>query len=547
MSIRIILEVGLRRWCRRMSGACSIRRAGQAPPLQRHGAATRADQAPPLRRHETATRARILIRARIMIFLAVNLAVLRASRSQEMSMPASQEHAEHHHHGDIKPVEAHYPQLGRAQAAAPGALVTLEQVETIARQMNPTLRQAEAEIRAAKARQQQVGLYPNPTVGYTGDEIRGGSVGGGKEGFFVQQTIVTAGKLGLSRDVLGKEAKLASLEADEQRMRVESAVRMAFLRVLAAQEMLDARGDLAKIMQDHAETQRRLLNTGQADETEVLEAEVDAQRMRIAARMQENTLREEWRSLTSVIGQPEMPVATVAGDLEHGWPELNEEEAVEAITKQSPAVRIAETAAAHAQAVLIRAKREPIPDVQVRGGMEYNNELLSGLPFAKGWEGIAEVGVQIPIFNHSQGDVAAARANIDRAEQEKVRIALTLRDRAASAVDQYANARLMAVEFRDEILPRAKKAYGLMSEKYGLMLASYPRVLESQRKLYELQIEYIAALEGVWTNGIALQGYLLTDGLEAPTPPGEVDRPIRETNVPVPERTMSPGEGMPRP
>jgi cobalt-zinc-cadmium efflux system outer membrane protein len=143
--------------------------------------------------------------------------------------------------------------------------------------------------------------------------------------------------------------------------------------------------------------------------------------------------------------------------------------------------------------------------------------------------------------------VAAARANIDRAEQEKVRIALTLRDRAASAVDQYANARLMAVEFRDEILPRAKKAYGLMSEKYGLMLASYPRVLESQRKLYELQIEYIAALEGVWTNGIALQGYLLTDGLEAPTPPGEVDRPIRETNVPAPERTMSPGEGMPRP
>jgi cobalt-zinc-cadmium efflux system outer membrane protein len=139
-----------------------------------------------------------------------------------MPMPASQEHAEHHHHGDIKPVEPRYPQLGRARAAAQGELVSLEQMENIARQMNPTLRQAEAEIRAAKARQQQAGLYPNPTVGYTGDEIRGGSVGGGKEGFFVQQTFVTAGKLGLSRAVFGKEAKLASLEADEQRIRVES-------------------------------------------------------------------------------------------------------------------------------------------------------------------------------------------------------------------------------------------------------------------------------------------------------------------------------------
>src|SRR5580692_1635815 len=304
MSISIILEFGLRRWCRQIGGACSIRRAGQAPPLQRHGMVTREGEAPLQQRHGAA------VRARIVVFLAVNFAVAGASRSQEMSMPASQEHAEHHHHGDIKPVEAHYPQIGRAQVAAQGALVTLEQVEGVARQMNPTLRQAEAEIRAAKARQQQVGLYPNPTVGYTGDEIRGGSVGGGKEGFFVQQTIVTAGKLGLSRDVLDKETKLASLEADEQRIRVESAVRMAFLRVLAAQEMLDARGDLAKITQDNAETQRRLLNTGQADETEVLEAEVDAQRMRIAARMQENTLREEWRSLTSVIGQPDLPMAT---------------------------------------------------------------------------------------------------------------------------------------------------------------------------------------------------------------------------------------------
>jgi len=464
-----------------------------------------------------------------------------------MPMPAPQAPAEHHHHGDIKPVETHYPQLGRAQASTQSALVTLEQVENIARQMNPTLRQAEAEIRAAKARQQQAGLYPNPTIGYTGDEIRGGSVGGGKEGFFVQQTIVTAGKLGLSRDVFGKEAKLATIEADEQRIRVESAVKMAFLRVLAAQEMLDARRDLAKISQDDAETQRRLFNTGQADETEVLDAEVMAERMRIASRMQENTLREEWRSLSSVIGQPDISIATVAGDLEHGWPELNEEETVEAITKESPAVRIAETAADHAQSLLARARREPIPDLQVRGGMEYNNELLGGLPFAKGWEGIAELSVEIPIFNRNQGDVSAARANIDRAELEKRRIALTLRDRAASAVDQYANARLMAVEFRDEILPRAKKAYGLMTEKYGLMLASYPRVLESQRKLYELQIEYIAALEGVWTNGIALQGYLLTDGLEAPARPGEVDRPIRETNVPTPERTMSPGDAMPRP
>lgn len=478
-----------------------------------------------------------------VVFAASMLCMSYRTRAQEMQMP-KQEHAAHE---EMKKIEAEYPRLGRAQERAGGKLVTLEQVQKMASESNPTLRQAEAEIRAAKARQQQSSLYPNPIVGYTGDEIRGGSVGGGKQGFFLQQTVVTGGKFRLSREVFAKDVKLAEIEAEEQKIRVQSAVKMAFLRVLAAQELLDARQDLARIAQDAAETQRRLMNTGQADETEVLEAEVEAQRMRIAARMQENTLREEWRSLAAVMGQPEMPLATVGGDLETGWPELNEEQAVAAIAKESPAIRIAEAAEGRAQTTLVRARREAIPDVLLRGGMEYNHETLGSVPFAKGWEGIAEVSVQIPLFNRNQGNVTAARADIERAGEEKKRIALTLRERAASAVDQYANTRLMAVEYRDELLPRARKAYGLMVEKYGRMLAAYTRVLDVQKKLYGLQVEYIAALEGVWTNGIALQGYLLTDGLEAPARPAEVDRPIRETNVPMPERTMSPGEPMRNP
>lgn len=482
-----------------------------------------------------------------MIFIAGGTAQEKPAGQEVKAPPGMSMQEQMHHHGDIPLVKPEYPQMGRAQASAGGQVVPLEQVEAMARETNPTLRQAEVEIRAAKARQQQVGLYPNPSLGYTGDEIRGGSVGGGKQGFFVQQTIVTGGKLGKSREVYGHEAKLAEIEAQEQRTRVETAVKMAFLRVLAAQEWLEARRDLAKISQDAAQTQRELKNTGQADESEVLEAEVEAQRMRMAARMQENTLREEWRSLAAVVGQPALPLATVAGDLERGWPELNEEEAVENIAKLSPAVRIAETAAGRAQATLVRAQREPVPDIQVRAGMEYNHETLGSVPYAKGWEGLAEASVQIPLFNRSQGNIAAARADTERAEQEKIRVALTLRERAATVVDEYSNAKLMAVEYRDEILPHAKRAYGLLVDKYGQMLASYPRVLDAQRKLYELQIEYIAALEGVWTNGLALQGYLLTDGLEAPARPGEVDRPIRETNVPMPERSMSPGEAMPRP
>jgi cobalt-zinc-cadmium efflux system outer membrane protein len=402
---------------------------------------------------------------------------------------------------------------------------------------NPTLRQAEQEIRASQARRQQSGLYPNPTVGYTGDEIRGGSIGGGKNGFFVSQPIVTAGKLGKSRKILAEEVRLSEVEAEEQKMRVENAVRMSFYRVLATQEIVEAQRDLARIAQDNAETERRLSNTGQADESEVLQAEVVARRMQMVVRVRENTLRQEWRGLTAVLGKPDLPLQVVAGNLELDLPQLNEEQVIESISKDSPAVRIASISTVRAEAVLTRAKAEPVPDLQVRAGAVYSGEQTDGNNRAIGWEGLAEVGVTLPLWNRNQGNIAAARQDIDRAHREEQRVELTLRERAAAMLDQYASARIMADEYRDGILPRATKAYSLLVDKYGKMLASYPVVLNSQNTLYQLHLEYVATLENVWTTGIALQGYLLTDGLEAPARPSEVDRPVRETNVPMSQST----------
>ncbi len=73
-----------------------------------------------------------------------------AVKAQEMQMPAQQDHAQHHH-GDVRPVEAQYPRMGRAQTNAQGKLVTLEEVQKIARDMNPTMRQAEAQIHASES------------------------------------------------------------------------------------------------------------------------------------------------------------------------------------------------------------------------------------------------------------------------------------------------------------------------------------------------------------------------------------------------------------
>src|SRR5215831_1799223 len=261
--------------------------------------------------------------ARGPIRTASILLLVASVHAQQPQMPEKAMQHEHQEPNQVHGVE--FPRLGRAQMKAGTAnLFTLQRALETAQQGNPTLRQAQAGIRAAEARARQAGLYPNPTIGYSGDEIRGGETGGGKQGFFVEQTIVTGGKLARSREVFGKDRSLAEIEAEEQKIRVETAVKMAFYRVLAAQELADVRGQLARIASENAITAKRLGNTGQADETEILEAELEAERLDLARRMQENTLREEWRSLSAAMGDPEMERVTVKGDLEHGWPELSD-------------------------------------------------------------------------------------------------------------------------------------------------------------------------------------------------------------------------------
>jgi len=463
---------------------------------------------------------------------AVMIVGIAASCFAQQVPPAPPQQTPMHHHETMRTIEPVYPQLGRTQEQAQGKLFTLDDAQRLAAASNPTLRQAETEIRAAKARTRQAGLYPNPSIGYTGDEIRGGSVNGGKQGFFVEQTVVTGGKLDKTRNVFEQEGRVAQLEAEEQKTRVETSVKIEFYEVLAAQELLDLRRALTHIGQLHLQSQEQLARTGQVDETEELETEIDVQRLHLAALEQENVLREHWRRLADLIGQPELQQATVAGDLEHDWPEINEEKTLATIAQQSPASRIADASAMRAYAQVLQTKSEVIPDINLLGGLEHNYEPIGAGPLATGWQGFAEVSVQVPIYNRNQGNIEEAQAEQDRAQLEKQRIQLVFREQAASMLDEYATAKLVATQYREEILPRARKANALMTEKYGQMQASYPRMLETRRKNFQLEAEYVRALETVWATSLALQGFLLTDGLAAPTSPLNLEHFMPETKTP---------------
>jgi outer membrane protein, heavy metal efflux system len=411
--------------------------------------------------------------------------------------------------------------------------MTLEELQQMALRNNPTFAQSAANIQAAEGKTKQSGLYPNPTVGYQGEQIRGGSFHGGEQGFFVQQDIVLSGKLGLNRKIFDQELKQAETEAEEQRVRVVTNVRIAYIQALAAQQTLELRQNLSRVADNAVETSHQLANVGQADAPDVLESEVEAQQAELAVSMAEQNQQRVWKALSAVVGNPPLPLMRLEGKLED-TPPVNADELVEKIVTDSPAVRIAELGVKRAEATLARAKRESIPDLQIRGGIQQNGELLSG-PSGRpvGLQGFADVGVRIPIFDRNQGNIATANADVERATREVERVKLVLRERAASVVQNYTFSQTAVDRYKNQMIPRAQKAYELYAKKYQEMAAAYPQVLIAQRTLMQLEVFYITALETFATSSVSLQSYLLTDGLEAPSQPGGIDQPVREVNIPI--------------
>ena len=409
--------------------------------------------------------------------------------------------------------------------------MALADFEALADTNNPTLKQANAFVRRSQEQARQAGLYPNPSVGYQGEQIRGGSYGGGEQGGFVQQTVVLGGKLGLRRNIYDQQKRSDQIGVEEQTYRVHGDVQQAFYDALTAQAAVQLRQRLLGLSLDAVETVHQLANVGQADAADILQTEVEAEQAKVDYVTAQRQYLQAFRTLSALAGKGDLPVSPLQGELEK-TPELNTEQMVDSIVADSPTVKRAQQEAAVAQARLKDAKRESVPDLQLRAGEQYNRERVSENPTkATGAQSFASAGINIPLWNRNQGNVGAAKAEIERAEQDVARAQLSLRQQAAPLAQSYLSARFEADRYKTQLIPRAARAYELYLKKYQNMAQAYPQVLVSQRTLFQLQISYLMALHDVWRRAIALQNYTLTGGLDSPMSSGSSTTSINLPNA----------------
>ena len=442
------------------------------------------------------------------IALLLVFAVLSVAQTRPSAPPAPEQQS----------AEIPVPDLLQDVAGRPP--MQLEQFQQFALTTNPTLREANALVKQSSAQSRQAGLYPNPSVGYQGEQIRGGSYGGGEQGAFVQQTFVLGGKLGLRKNIYEQQRRTDEIGVFEQRLRIASDVGQSFYSALAAQETVTLRKRLLSLAIDAVATARQLANVGQADAPDVLQAEVEAEQAKLDYTTAQRTYLQSFRSLSALVGKPEIPASPLQGDLAHP-PQLDSNQVVDQIVRDSPSMKRAQQDVLRARAELKSARREVIPDLQIRAGVQQNFETINPITASSvGLQAFTTAGITLPIFNRNQGNVEAAKADIERAEAEAIRVQLSLRQSTQPHLQAYLLNQAQAERYRTEMIPRAARAYQLYLEKYQNMAAAYPQVLVSQRTFFQLQVAYITTLENLWLNAITLQNFLLTSGLSAPMPSG---------------------------
>jgi cobalt-zinc-cadmium efflux system outer membrane protein len=411
--------------------------------------------------------------------------------------------------------------MARSGLIPEGPVVTLDQLERMAAERNPTLKQAEASIRAAEGRRRQAGAFPNPTVGYYGEELAFRDTGNaGEHGIFVEQTIPLGGKLGKSKRIFEREREQAEIIAEAQRMRVTNSVRMLYFETLGAQQLVELRADLADLAREAVEITKELYNVGQADRPDQLEIEIEAERAEIEGLRARTDWEQAWSALGAMVGDPSLRPARLAGSLEEGTATLDQEGLMTTLLTTSPEIRAARAGVERARAVISRQRAERIPDLFVNAGVGHNNEILERDGRKIGKEGRIEVGVNVPIFNRNKGGIAAAEAELAIAERELDRLQFSLRTRMAVSFRAYRNAQTTVEKYRTQVIPRARQAYQMYLGNFRQMAASYPQVLIAQRTLFQVEVEYARALVELRRGAAGLRGFLLEGGLDAVGRPG---------------------------
>ncbi|MBL8821109.1 MAG: TolC family protein [Planctomycetia bacterium] len=381
--------------------------------------------------------------------------------------------------------------------------LTLLQAIDVALQNHPELVSANALIGVAQGNALQAGLYPNPTVGYIGEQLGSRENGAGQQGPFVSQEIVTGGKLGVSQSAALDAVTANQWQAISKRFDLEAKVRAAFYDALTAQREVSENEAIVKIALESTEASQKMEKAGRGATTDVLRAKVEYEVNLNKLISSRERLKVAWPLLANVIGKPGAKITPLQGDLEQGRPEYQLAHVQETVLSKNSQLMQAQASISEAEKLITRSRLENIPNVDLKVQPLYDyTQSVSQVSF--------EVGMRIPVWNKNQGNIQAAEAELARRVSELQNTKLQLSDRVLLAYQRYATARDQVNKFEKELLPQAREAQRLSKSAFesGDAKYDYTALLDAQRTYAQARLSYVQTLGEFWKAAAEIHGLL---------------------------------------
>jgi len=386
--------------------------------------------------------------------------------------------------------------------------LTLTDLEQIALGGNPSLARAAARIGAARGNWVQVGLLPNPVVGYDGQQLGSGGLAE-QQGVVYNQEIVRGGKLRLNRAIAAQDINRARFDLTAQEQRVLTDVRIGYFQVLVAQRQIDLTAELVQVGKSGFDAANALFKAEQAGKADVLQAQLEIENAQILSENARNRYRASWNSLAAVIGQPDLAAQKLTGEPTFAPLRFDFQDVNLRLQTASPEIAAASTAITRARFTAERAHVEPKPNVSFQGLVNVIDNGIGGRP-----DGAVGVTVPLPVFNRNQGAITQAHHEIVVAERALAQLQLDLQNRLAPVFERYSNARNQVERYQKSILAIAHQSLDLTRRTYLGGEISFVTYLVAQRTFAQTNLNYLESVRELRTAEAEIEGLLLSGSLQ---------------------------------
>jgi outer membrane protein, heavy metal efflux system len=371
--------------------------------------------------------------------------------------------------------------------AAPLATgLRLDEAVEIAINNHPALREARAAIDETRGQAYQASLYPNPRIDSGNPQTIGGT--NSVYSFGVTQEVIRGGKRQLDVAAANQAVRRAQFEFTQKRFVMITAVRRSFVAVLASQQRIENLNLLLTSALELEKNSDKLLKAGQSTEADLLLFRLERRRAETALASARTDLAGRLSQLSAQLGSPDLVVDKVQGELSMQVPAYDKIQLDSDVIDKNGSVNAVRSEISRSQELVRRAVAEPIPNVTLQGGTQYT----VNTPHEQALVGMY---MDIPIWNRNQGAIRAAESTVRRnfAILESTRIDLA--KQLADAVARFRSATQQVKSFEDGILPDSQRTLTLVRAGYDRGQFDIVRLVQAQRSVFEVNLEYLSALE----------------------------------------------------